>query len=270
MKWHPDKNPNNKKDAESKFKQISEAYDVLSDPQKRAVYDQYGEEGLKGNVPPPNAAGGASFFSSGDGPSPFRFNPRNADDLFDEIFGFSNPFGGGGGGAGASGGQRFSSRMFGDDMYGSFGEGGGGGSMHHHHHGAARKVAPIENKLPCSLEDLYKGTTKKMKISREIVDVSGKVIQTEEILTIGVKPGWKKGTKITFPEKDNEHPGVIPADLVFIIDEKPHPVFTREGNDLIVTHKVSLADALTGYTVNLTTLDGWMLTIPVTNVIHPE
>ncbi|KAF8094328.1 hypothetical protein N665_0365s0015 [Sinapis alba] len=109
-----------------------------------------------------------------------------------------------------------------------------------------------------------------MKISREIVDVSGKVIQTKEILTIGVKPGWKKGRKITFPEKGNEHPGVIPADLVFIIDEKPHHVFTREGNNLIVTQKISLADALTGYTVNLTTLDGRTLTIPVTNVVHPE
>ncbi|CAF2107454.1 dnaJ homolog subfamily B member 13-like [Brassica napus] len=269
MKWHPDKNPTNKKDDESKFKQVSEAYDVLSDPQKRALYDQYGEEGLKGNVPLPTAAGGASFFSSGDGPSPFRFNPTSADDLFAEIFGFSNPFGGGGS-ASASGGQRFSSRMFGDDMYASFGERGsvGGGSMHHHT--VARKVDPIENKLPCSLEDLYKGTTKKMKISRETVDVSGKVMQTEEILTIGVKPGWKKGTKITFPEKGNEHPGVIPADLVFIINEKPHLVFTREGNDLIVTQKVSLADALIGYTVNLTTLDGRTLTIPVTNVIHPE
>ncbi|CAH8359971.1 unnamed protein product [Eruca vesicaria subsp. sativa] len=254
MKWHPDKNPTNKKEAEAKFKQISEAYDVLSDPQKRAVYDQYGEEGLKGNVPPPNAASGASYFSTGDGPSSFGFNPRSADDIFAEFFGFSTPFGGGGGGGGA------------------------GGSMHHHHHhhnhhqhhAAPRKVAPIENKLPCSLEDLYKGTTKKMKISREILDVSGKATQTEEILTIGVKPGWKKGTKITFPEKGNEHPGVIPADLVFIIDEKPHPVFTRDGNDLIVTQKISLADALTGYTVNLTTLDGRTLTIPITNVIHPE
>jgi DnaJ family protein B protein 4 len=95
-------------------------------------------------------------------------------------------------------------------------------------------------------------------------------MQVEEILTIDVKPGWKKGTKITFPEKGNEQPGVIPADLVFIIDEKPHPVFTREGNDLIVTQKISLVEALTGYTVNLTTLDGRRLTIPVTNVVHPE
>ncbi|CDY35188.1 BnaA01g08430D [Brassica napus] len=249
MKWHPDKNPTNKKEAEAKFKQISEAYDVLSDPQKRAVFDQYGEEGLKGNVPPPNAAGGSSYFPTGDGSSSFRFNPRSADDIFAEFFGFSTPFGGGGAGGSPS-----------------FGEGG----HPHHHHGAARKVAPIENKLPCSLEDLYKGTTKKMKISREIADISGRTTQTEEILTIGVKPGWKKGTKITFPEKGNEHPGVIPADLVFIIDEKPHPVFTRDGNDLIFTQKISLAEALTGYTVNITTLDGRTLTIPITNVIHPE
>lgn len=92
----------------------------------------------------------------------------------------------------------------------------------------------------------------------------------EEILTIEVKPGWKKGTKITFPEKGNEQPNVIPADLVFIIDEKPHGVFTREGNDLVMTQKISLVEALTGCTVHLTTLDGRSLTIPINTIIHPS
>lgn len=94
----------------------------------------------------------------------------------------------------------------------------------------------------------------------------------EEILTINIKPGWKKGTKITFPEKGNEAPGVIAADIVFIVDEKPHEVFTREGNDLIMTQKISLAEALTGYNAQVTTLDGRHLSISINSdeVVVPK
>nr|GMC90104.1 DnaJ homolog subfamily B member 13-like [Ipomoea batatas] len=201
MKWHPDKNPNNKREAEAKFKQISEAYDVLSDPQKRAVYDQYGEEGLKGQFQPPGAGG---FPSSSDASNAsFRFNPRSADDIFSEFFGFTSPFGGG----------------MGDIV-----------------------LFPSMGRRPTTME---------------------------EILSIEIKPGWKKGTKITFPEKGNEQRGIIPSDLVFIIDEKPHSVFKRDGNDLIVTQKLSLLEALTGYTAQITTLDGRNLTIPITSIISP-
>ncbi|KAG5010006.1 hypothetical protein AAZX31_07G141300 [Glycine max] len=268
MKWHPDKNPNNKREAEAKFKQISEAYDVLSDPQKRGVYDQYGEEGLNG-VPMGAGGfpGGGGGGSSGDGgATSFRFNPRSADDIFSEFFGFSRPFGGGmpdmGGRAGGSGFSR--GGPFGEDIFAQFRSAAGEGSGH-----MPRKGAAIERPLPCSLEDLYKGTTKKMKISRDVSDASGRPSTVDEILTIEIKPGWKKGTKITFPEKGNEQRGVIPSDLVFIIDEKPHSLFKRDGNDLVVTQKISLVEALTGYTAQLTTLDGRSLTIPINSTISP-
>ena len=92
----------------------------------------------------------------------------------------------------------------------------------------------------------------------------------EEILTIDTKPGWKKGTKITFEEKGNKRPNVTPADVVFIVDEKPHSEFTRDGNDLIVTRRISVTEAFTGYTVHLKTLDGRNLTLPINDVIHPN
>jgi DnaJ family protein B protein 4 len=167
MIWHPDKNPANKRDAEAKFKQISEAYDVLSDPQKRQIYDLYGEEALKsGQFPPPppssSRAGGSHnhhqhYYNHGrqQHPTSFRFNPRDAEDIYAEIFGSESNGNAGGGGGGARG--------FGRD---GFFRAPSGGS-------ASRKAAPLENVLPCSLEELYKGAKKKMRISRNVYDISG-------------------------------------------------------------------------------------------------
>ncbi|KAL5203071.1 hypothetical protein ABZP36_014023 [Zizania latifolia] len=248
MKYHPDKNPSPQ--ADSLFKQVSEAYDVLSDSQKRAIYDQYGEEGLKAGVPPPSASS-----HGGAGAHGFRFNPRTAEEIFSEIFG--GAFGGAGprtpGGGIPHG-------------FPQFGRSPGAGEASTP---TARKAPVIERHLACSLEDLYKGATKKMKISRDVMDAAGKPTNVEEILTIEIKPGWKKGTKITFPEKGNETRNVIPADLVFIIEERAHPKFKRDGNDLIYTHKISLVEALTGCAIQLTTLDGRNLTVPVKSVVSP-
>ncbi|KAJ8772144.1 hypothetical protein K2173_027321 [Erythroxylum novogranatense] len=241
MIWHPDKNPSAKRtEAEAKFKQISEAYEVLSDSQKRQIYDLYGEEALKsGQFPPPPPQSAASSSSSNryyhqrQPPNPaFRFKPRNAEDIYEEIFGSES---GGGGGGGSHGRGYFRST---GTYYGNGGE--------------VKKAAPIENLLPCSLEDLYKGAKKKMRIS-------GTSVRTiEEILTIEIKPGWKRGTKITFPEKGNQEPGI-----------KPHAIYRRDGNDLVINQEITLLEALTGKTINLTTLDGRPLVIPLTDIVKP-
>ncbi|KAK3038588.1 hypothetical protein RJ639_027251 [Escallonia herrerae] len=225
MKWHPDKNSStDKREAEAKFKQISEAYDVLSDGQKRRIYDVYGEEGL-----------GAGH------------SPSDGGDIFAELFG-----GGGGGGR----------RVFDGTVLKESNNKGDGDQT-------AGKAATVENKLPCSLEELYKGSKRKMKISRVLLDDSGKPTTVEEVLAIHIKPGWKKGTKITFPEKGNQEPGVTPGDLIFVVDEKPHAVFKRDGNDLLLNKRISLLEALTGKTLKIITLDGRDLTIPITDVVKP-
>lgn len=84
LRWHPDKNPNNKEEAEKKFKEISEAYEVLSDKEKRDIYDRFGKNALNGN-------GGSDFAYNNFGP-PFHFTFRSPMEVFAEFFGGRDPF----------------------------------------------------------------------------------------------------------------------------------------------------------------------------------
>jgi DnaJ family protein B protein 13 len=91
----------------------------------------------------------------------------------------------------------------------------------------------------------------------------------DNILTFCVKRGWKPGTRITFAQEGDQGPNNIPADRVFVVRDKPHAVFRRDGADLVHTAQVSLCKALTGTTVTIKTLDERTLHIPITDVVAP-
>jgi DnaJ family protein B protein 4 len=272
MQWHPDRNPDQKELAEAKFKEIAEAYEVLSDPEKKQIYDKYGEEGLKGGMGGMGGAGGQHF----------TFHASNAEDIFRQFFGTSNPFdsmfagggmddddfgsmGGMGGFFGRQGGMGGFTRMG-----GMSGMGGMGGMSGMGRQRGPRQPPPIVQPIHATLEDLYKGKTKRIKITKKVLTGDGQTTKPEDkILTFKINKGWKQGTKIRFEKEGDQGPGIIPADIVFELHEKPHERFQRDGNDLIYVRNISLKEALTGTTVEVMTLDDRLLRIPVNEIVSP-
>ncbi|KHN05249.1 DnaJ like subfamily B member 13 [Glycine soja] len=129
-----------------------------------------------------------------------------------------------------------------------------------------RKPLEVERKLHCTLENLCFGCIKKIKVTKDLIKYLGVIIQEEEILKIEVKPGWRKGTKITFEGVGDEKPGHLLTDIVFLI----HPLFRREGNDLEICVEITLVNALTGCSISIPLLGGENTGLSFeNNVIYP-
>jgi len=274
LKFHPDKNKN--QGAEERFKEIAEAYEVLSDKKKRDLYDQYGEEGLKGGIPGNGPDGGTYSYT-------FHGDPRAT---FAQFFGTNNPFESFFSMSGPGGAKMFG---FGgeDDMdidpFAPFG-GVGRASPFRSHSFTAHATNPnmgygkekaqdpaVEHDLYVTLEDIFRGCTKKMKIARRVNPDGRGPRREEKVLTINVKPGWKAGTKITFQREGDQNPNKIPADIVFIIRDKPHPHFKREGSDIRYTSRITLKQALCGTNVEIPTLTGEKINIDLrSEIIKPN
>lgn len=240
LKNHPDKNRDNPSAGE-KFKECSQAYEILQDPEKRSLYDQVGLDNFLngGRGVPPGAGGGDGMPGGFAGGMPGGFG------------GMPGMGGGGtrsfhfttGGPGGGAGGFSFSNpeSIFADffkqggagmgdddDIFAQFtggsSRGGGGERSRYTDSGVGRRrartpeVTTVEKPLPLTLEELFNGTKKKMKIKRKTYDDgSGKRKMEDKILDIVIKPGYKAGTKIKFQGVGDQEGGT--QDLHFIVQE---------------------------------------------------
>lgn len=279
MQYHPDRNPGDK-EAEEKFKEAAEAYDVLSNPDKKARYDQFGHAGMSG-------AGGGGY---------------NVDFDLNTIFErFGDLFGGGFSGFSGGGFSGFS----------GFGSGGHGQSKR------VRRGTNIRIKVKLTLEEINTGVEKKIKIQKYVpcshcngtgakdknaittcptchgsgqvvsqqrtmfgvmqqVTVcsacggSGEVIKDkcphcggngvvkgEEVVAVNIPAGVAEGMQLTMRGKGNAAPnGGVNGDLLVLIEEQEHELFERNGNNIYLNYYISFPQAALGATVEVPTLTG--------------
>eukprot|EP01132_Coremiostelium_polycephalum_P006843 gene6843-8487_t len=277
LKYHPDKNPG--KEAQDKYSELSGAYEILSDPEKRRIYDQYGEEGLKG--------GGAQSHT---------FN-------FGDIF--SNMFDTGGGGfrfnTGGGGGQTMQQRgpdieldleVTLKDLYvgrttkvthkkqvlcnkcrGTGAKDPNNVSTCGGCKGSGVKVK-VQQLGPGFLQQVQ--TTcdecggKGKKITHKCPHCKGKKVEIgEETYTIDIERGMSDSQQIRIEQMGEEAPDTTPGDVIFRIKTLPHPKFRRSGDHLYYNMTITLLEALTGFSTEIEHLDGHKVAVKRDQVTKP-
>ena len=243
-KYHPDVTKSDKQ-AEERFKEVQEAYDVLSDPTKRRNYDQFGHAGVGAGAAPGaggdpweafrraqqgGGAGGRGYrWQAGPGVSVEDFEGGDFGDIFEQLFGGRR---GAGGGAGA-------------------GFRAGGGTRQRQ----PQRGADVEHAVTLTFAQAARGTTLPLQISRD-----GKI----ETIDIKIPSGVSDGSKVRIRGKGQDAIGGEAGDLYIVTHIHPHPYFRRDGLDILLDVPISLYEAMLGTKVEVPTLEG-----PVTVTIPP-
>lgn len=232
-KYHPD--VNKAAGAEDKFKEATEAYEVLGDSQKRAIYDQFGHAGVDARgAYAQRGAPGAGYGARGEG-----FGGAS----FEEIFGAAKARGGAAGGF---------EGMGLDDILNAL-RGGRGRSAKS---GSKPRGENAEYNLPLDFMQAMMGTTTSIRISQ-----SGKGGSSETV-EVKIPPGVDTGSRIRVRGKGGQGPGGA-GDLYITTHVRPHEYFRREGQDIYVDVPIGIAEAALGARVDVPTIDGMTtVTIP--------
>lgn len=249
LKYHPDKNQGNE-DANKKFAEINNAYEVLSNSEKRSIYDRYGEDGLK-----QHAAGGGG---GGGG--------MDINDIFKSFFGGGRE-------------QEEEERVAkGDDVIvdldATLEDLYMGGSLKVWREKNILKPAPGKRSCNCRNEVYHRqiGPGMFQQMTEQVCEQCPNVKYEREgnFITVDIEKGMQDGQEVVFYEEGEPIIDGEPGDLKFRIRTAPHDKFRREGNNLHATATITLAQALVGFEKTITHLDDHLVQIGTKGITKPK